>query len=208
MEDRPELEKIVKTLVSATDPKQVKSLYKQWADTYDEDLNSYGYVAPGIGVGKLAELLENKQALIHDAGCGTGQVGALLAQLGYTNIHGSDFSAQMLEKAALLGCYQQLCSVDFGAPVKLDTNSYDAVISIGVYTKRFKQYFIDEMIRIVRPGGYFVFSCRELYFDEVMELSTSLIKNKTIVSMVVDFDDYMVGQGASAYYIVLKKTAV
>jgi len=168
MKKNPQLEKIVNTLVGATDPEQVKGLYKQWADTYDEDLDSYGYVAPKLGVAMLSDLLTNKDALIHDAGCGTGQVGALLSELGFTA-------------------------------------KYNAVISIGVYTKRFRQHFIQEMLRITKPGGYFVFSCRELYFDEVMEAVRALMKNRNCSKLVLNVDDYMTGQGASAYYVALQK---
>jgi len=202
----PDLENIVNTLVSASDPEEVKDLYAQWAKTYDKDLDDFGYVAPGIGVKLLSSVLKNKQALIHDAGCGTGQVGALLNDLGYTNIHGSDFSTEMLEKASMTGFYDQLQNVDFGKAVEFSSNTYNAVISLGVYTKRFKQHFIKEMLRITQPGGFFIFSCRELYYDEVMDTVVELFKEKIISNLSIDLDYYMTGQGASAYYFVLKKS--
>jgi len=203
----PQLETIVNTLVSASDPEEVKGLYAQWAQSYDDDLDAYGYVAPKLGVRMLTGLVVDKNALIHDAGCGTGQVGALLNDLGYSALHGSDFSSDMLEQAKTLGCYEKLESIDFGKTIELDSDTYAAVISIGVYTKRFKQHFIDEMLRIVQPGGYFVFTCRELYYDEVMETVTRLLKELKIASLVVEYDDYLTGQGASAYYVALKKSA-
>ena len=207
MSTNPDLENIVNTLVSASDPAQVKSLYAQWTNTYDKDLAGFGYVAPGIGVKLLNALLDNQQALIHDAGCGTGQVGALLSDLGYTKIHGSDFSSEMLDKADRLGCYGQLDNIDFGKPIDIQNDVYDAVISIGVYTKRFKQHFIAEMLRITRPGGYFIFSCRELYYDEVMDVVVDFLKRKSVSRLEIELDDYMTGQEASAYYVVLKKTS-
>lgn len=205
MSTNPDLENIVNTLVSASDPAQVKGLYAKWANSYDKDLADFGYVAPGIGVKLLSAMVGNKQALIHDAGCGTGQVGALLSDLGFTKIHGSDFSAEMLDKADTLGCYGQLDNIDFGKPIDIKNDVYDAVISIGVYTKRFKQHFISEMLRITRPGGYFIFSCRELYYDEVMEVVADFLKHKSVSKMSIELDDYMTGQEASAYYVVLRK---
>jgi len=205
MDKHQKLNEIVERLVSATDPEEVKRTYKAWADTYDGDLDSFGYVAPGIGVRLLSQRLSNKNALIHDAGCGTGLVGTLLNQLGYQQLHGSDFSSSMLEKASLTRCYTNLQSLDFGGPLDIASDTYDAVISIGVYTKRFDQHFISEMIRLLRPAGYFVFSCREQYFDEVMETVSSLLQNKSIKRMILEHDDYMTGQDASAYYICLEK---
>ena len=205
MKKTPEVESIVNTLVSATDPEKVKGLYAQWAQSYDDDLDSFGYVAPGIGVKMLSGLIENKHALIHDAGYGTGQVGALLRDTGYATIHGSDFSIDMLDKARALNCYEQLQTIDFGEPIEISNDQYDAVISIGVYTKRFKQHFINEMLRIVKPGGYFIFSCRELYYDEVMSSATLLLKDNTISNLIIDFDDYMTGEDASAYYVAMRK---
>lgn len=206
MDQKQKLNTIVNQLVSATDPDEVKRAYKNWADTYDNDLDSFGYVAPRIGVKMLAQRLTDKNALIHDAGCGTGLVGTLLFQLGYNQLHGSDFSDSMLEKASLTGRYSKLYTLDFSEAIAISDNAYDAVISIGVYTKRFNEHFISEMIRIVRPAGHFVFSCRELYFEEVMNAVSLLIKNRTIAKVCIEHDQYMTGQDASAYYIDIEKS--
>jgi len=205
MDQKQKLNEIVNRLVNATDPEEVKRSYKEWASTYDNDLNSFGYVAPHVGVKLLSKRLGDTSALILDAGCGTGLVGVLLSQLGYKQLHGSDFSTDMLEKASLTGCYTDLQIQDFSAPIATTSNSYDAVVSIGVYTKRFDQHFISEMIRVTRPAGHFVFSCREMYFGEVMGTVSSLLESKLVSKVAVQHDDYMTGQDASAYYIDIKK---
>lgn len=206
MDRHQQLNSIVNRLVSSSDADDVKQVYKDWADTYNADLDSFGYVAPRIGVEILHQKILDKQCLIHDAGCGTGLVGVLLNHLKFNNIHGSDFSADMLDKAALTGHYSKLLSLDFSEPLELPTNHYGAIISIGVYSNRFNDYFLNEMVRTLQPSGHLVFSCREHYFDEVMESVSSLLKSSTIVSSAVHFDDYMTGQDASAYYFDLVKT--
>lgn len=205
MDQKQKINEIVNRLVNATDPEEVKSSYKEWANTYDNDLNSFGYVAPHVGVKLLSQHLNDASALILDAGCGTGLVGTLLNQRGYNQLHGSDFSKSMLEKASLTGYYSDLQIQDFSAPIATTSNTYDAVISIGVYTKRFDQHFISEMIRVTRPTGHFVFSCRETYFAEVMESISLLLKSNVVTKVAVEYDDYMTGQGASAYYIDIEK---
>jgi len=206
MQDNNPLNAIVNRLVHSTDPDEVKSVYKEWAATYDSDLDGFGYIAPRIGVGLLAEHLSNKQSLIHDAGCGTGLVGALLHQHGYKRLHGSDFSTDMLQKAESTGCYGSLQNLDFSEPLDIDSGVYDAVISIGVYTKRFNIHFLPEMLRTLKPSGCMVFSCRELYFDEVMASVSAMFKAGVIVSVSIRLDDYMTGQDASAYYVHLVKS--
>ena len=56
-----------------------------------------------------------KDASILDAGCGTGQAGALLAAAGYTNVDGADLSPEMREVAARLGVYRNLYRLDMTA---------------------------------------------------------------------------------------------
>ncbi len=206
MQKPEKLEDIVNHLVSATDPDEVRQLYQQWSDSYDDDLDSFGYVAPEIGAGLFAETVKDKAAKIHDAGCGTGLVGALLKRLGYSNIHGSDFSAGMLDRAQLTNCYKTLELADFSQPLSIADNTFDAVISIGVYTKRFKQIFLTEVLRTLKPAGSVVFTCRELYFDEVADTVKQMHADKIICKSSVQFNDYMTGQNASAFYVVLEKS--
>lgn len=211
MSNKERINETVNKLVNATDAEEVKLAYKHWANDYNFDLHTFGYVAPQIGVNLFVQKLitqknADKQSLIHDAGCGTGLVGELLGQLGYTNIHGSDFSEEMLEKAKDTSRYSQLMSLDFAAALPLPDNGYDAAISIGVYTKRFKQHLISEMIRIIRPSGYFVFSCREQYYEEVVVLIAQLLKDKSISNASIQHDEYMSEQNASAFYFALQKS--
>jgi len=43
------LNTLVNTLVSAENPAEVKVAYATWAESYNNDLNNFGYVAPSIG---------------------------------------------------------------------------------------------------------------------------------------------------------------
>lgn len=205
MTDNDQLDTLVNRLVHASDPEEVKGLYRQWATTYDTDLDSFGYVAPRIGASLFSQSVPAKTAKIHDAGCGTGLVGTLLSSLGYRNIDGSDFSPDMLEQARATDCYKQLQQCDYTQAIDLPDNTYDGVISIGVYTKRFKQHFLSEILRTIKPGGCFLFSCRPLYYEEVAGRVTQLHVDGMIEQSSIKSDDYMVGQKAKAFYISLHK---
>ena len=200
-----ELNDLINRLVKTEDPEEVRQLYRQWSETYDRDLEDFGYVAPKIGTAILQQLVTDHGSLIHDAGCGTGQVGQLLSSSGYSNIHGSDFSEDMLGVAKSRDCYCSLVQADYSQPLQFKSESVNGIISIGVYRKSFKDVFISEMLRILKPGGCMVFSCRPVYFEEVSDSVKALHVDLRLSKSSVVFDDYMLGQKASAYYFSLHK---
>ena len=201
-----QLDELIMRLVNADDQQEVREIYRQWSASYDSDLDGHGYVAPNVGVSLFEQLVENRNVNILDAGCGTGQVGRLLHQRGYRNIAGSDFSEDMLKVAGAADCYQSLTVADYTKPVEVKDNTYDAIISIGVYSKRFKQIFLNEMLRILKAGGTILFSCRPVYYDEVADTVKAMHAEQLIVQSSVVYDDYMTGQQARAYYVSLQKT--
>lgn len=203
--EKTKLEGLITRLVNTDDQQEVRQLYRQWSASYDSDLDNYGYVAPEVGVTLFEQLVDNPNALIHDAGCGTGQVGQLLQQRGYGNVVGSDFSDDMLGVARKSDCYQALTVADYTKPLNVPDNTYDAIISIGVYTKRFKQLFLKEMLRTLKPDGTILFSCRPLYYEEVADTVKSMHADLLIAKSSVVYDHYMTGQKAYAYYVSLQK---
>ena len=125
----------------ATD--QLMDFYASWAENYDTDLiDAYGYMAPTDAVAGMMTLGLPSDAYILDAGCGTGQAGALLAAAGFTHIDGADLSPEMRDVAARLGVYKNLYHLDMTAdyaPQIADVRrgndgTYDAVICAVSYT--------------------------------------------------------------------------
>ena len=114
-------------------------------------------------------------AKILDAGAGTGLVGLELQRLGYTDICAMDISPGMLAQARAKGCYNDFRRMTLGQPLAFDTNAYDAVISVGVFTPgHAPPNSFDELARVARPGGHIIFSLRpdtrlELGFREQQE---------------------------------------
>ncbi len=86
-------------VLNATSKDELATVYGEWAEQYDTDLvDEMGYVAPVIASQLLQEYVDDLNARILDAGCGTGLVGEDLHQKGYHNLEGFDYSVQMLEK--------------------------------------------------------------------------------------------------------------
>lgn len=201
------LDSLINRLIASTDSAETQTIYAEWAATYDGDLDGFGYVAPQLGTTMFAELMPNKDALIYDAGCGTGRVGQKLAGLGFTRIHGVDFSPNMLAKAGSLNVYEKLLTADFCTPLATETNSYDGLISIGVYSSRFKTNFLAEMVRILKPGGPMLFSCRPHYFEGDVKIQLDkMTAGQLITDLAIAKKPYMQAQGAHAHYISFRKS--
>ncbi len=197
---------IIGRLLKTNDAEETKQIYKDWSESYNEDLAGFGYVAPQTCVTLLDETLSNRDGLILDAGCGTGLCGQLLAERGYTRIHGADFSPDMLAKAQATSHYQQLTEADFYQPLSIESALYDGAICCGVYKSIFKEHFFTELIRITKPGGVICLSCRFNYFDSDLLLQAQAQEETGAITIEkITKQPYMTGQDADAAYIVFRK---
>ena len=140
---------------------QLEERYDEWAKDYDEDLESdFGYVIPRVAA-ETFERFVPKDARILDAGAGTGLVGVELSRLGYSNIEAMDLSRGMLEEARGKGVYSGFHQMVMGEPLGFDSDTYDAAIGVGVLTLgHAPAHSLDELARVVRPGGFVVFTLR------------------------------------------------
>ena len=155
-------------VLNATSKEELAAVYGEWAEHYDKDLiDEMGYVAPAIASQLLQGHVSDLSARILDAGCGTGLVGADLHQMGYRNLEGFDYSAQMLERAKDKKVYTRLHQGDLTGRLDLVDNSYDAIISVGTFTcGHVGPEAFDELIRITKPGGHLCFTVRDQAWEK------------------------------------------
>ena len=162
-----ERRKRVQWIYSSRDNKELSDRYDDWAQDYDADLDEeFGWIGPQRAVDFFVRYV-SKDAKILDAGAGTGLVGKLLADQGYGDMVAMDLSPGMLEEARKKNVYREFHQMVMGEPLDYATDSFDAVISIGVLTVgHAPASSFDELIRITRPGGHIVFSLRpDVYHD-------------------------------------------
>ncbi|MEM7344350.1 MAG: class I SAM-dependent methyltransferase [Chloroflexota bacterium] len=148
-------------------PNTLKQFYAKWADDYDTDVAHEHYAAPQIMVDMLQALNNETTLNIIDAGCGTGLVGDLLYQQGYRQIDGFDLSPDMVQIAETRGVYNQLRgNIDLTQPLaNYDENSYDVAFCCGVFTLgHVSPTALNQLIYLVRPGGYILVSTRVSYY--------------------------------------------
>ena len=79
--------------------KEVMDYYDEWGenDKYNKDMVDWNYTGPKETVNTFLKYEKNKDALIFDAGCGTGLVGLEFKKIGFKKIHGADISQKLLK---------------------------------------------------------------------------------------------------------------
>jgi SAM-dependent methyltransferase len=153
------VESRLSTVYHAPSRAALAQTYDDWAATYDADMQAIGYVHPAIITGLVARHVPNLNASILDAGVGTGTIGQLLNIMGYTNLIGIDMSDGMLAKAASRKVYADLRNQVLGEPLSFATASIDCIVSTGTFTTgHAPAAAFDELVRITKPGGIFIFT--------------------------------------------------
>ncbi len=123
-------------------------------------MNDFGWVGPQNAAEVFARYVP-KAARVLDAGAGTGLVGQLLEQLGYTNLEAMDLSQGMLDEARKKGVYSPFHRMALGERLDFPSDAFDAVICVGVLTLgHAPANCLYELVRVTRPGGHVVFTMR------------------------------------------------
>ena len=145
----------------------LQALYDEWAGNYDQQLWASGNPYIAIAAGFTGRLVQDFDARILDAGCGTGNMAQILTQMGYRNIDGLDPSAGMLEVARNKQLYRQLHQLYLAQHIDLPAASYDAVVAAGVLTHgHAPPEALDGILGVTRDGGVILFSLSQIAFDE------------------------------------------
>lgn len=161
-------ERIWKRAYEAKSRSQLRDLYRDWATTYDEDHEAIGF----FGHVRAAEIVEKfvpfkDVSPVLDAGAGTGAAGVELAKRGFGHLTAVDLSDAMLEQAAAKGVYQHVVQADLGFPLDAFPNShFAAAVLVGVFSfGQAPAHTLDEITRVVKPGGVVVFTMRTDFFE-------------------------------------------
>ena len=157
----------VQWVYAAKNNQELQTRYDQWAHEYDKDLaEQFEWLGPRTAVALFAKHVP-ADAKVLDAGAGTGLVGEQLVASGFRNLHGIDLSPRMLEVARRKGIYRDLQQMTLGERLAFATDTFDAVISVGVFTMgHAPAHAFDELARITKPGGSIVFSLRPELYDQ------------------------------------------
>ncbi len=136
--------------------------YDGWADTYDADIVRVGYMTPSVLTGLISRHVAPDAGAILDAGAGTGMIGAILSVLGYRTLVGIDMSDGMLARARARGVYADLRNRVLGEALDFADASFAGCVISGVFNAgHAPASALDELVRVVRPGGVLAFNVGE-----------------------------------------------
>lgn len=139
--------------------RDTRSLYDDWAETYDTELSENGYVTPERVAKALAAHMADRAQPVLDFGCGTGLSGLALKMQGFEVIDGVDVSGDMLREAGEKKVYRQLEQIAPGAPLAHVPGSYAAITCIGVIGAGAAPLeAFDIVMAGLAPGGLLVLS--------------------------------------------------
>ena len=149
------------------DRRTLDELYNEWALEYDQQLWASGNPFIAIQAGFVGRFVNDFDAVILDAGCGTGNMTQILFQMGYNAIEGLDPSAGMLEVARQKHVYRKLHQLCLGSSVELPGESFDAIVASGVLTHgHAPPEALDGMLGLAKTGAPLIFSLSKIAHDE------------------------------------------
>lgn len=148
--------------IGSKDSAAAASYYDEWAATYDATLKEWDYQAPDDAAATLGEYLKVGDEIL-DVGCGTGMFAKALSRKLDCRVDGIDISLASLEIAEQQRIYHHLHHHDLQAtPLPLSNNAFDAAACVGIMTYIAKASdLLADLCRIVRPGGYILFTQRD-----------------------------------------------
>ena len=188
--------------------KDPKDLYREWADTYDNELAQNEYITPIRTAKALATFASNRSTPILDFGCGTGLSAEALISCGFSSIDGIDISSEMVEIARGKNIYRNLeCfNPDKGIPVK--QNEYSIITAIGVISVGAAPITIfDQVFDLLPPNGLFAFSFNEhsLVVPEYSLKVEQTVKEKKAEQLFCELGPHILKRDLKSMVYVIKK---
>ena len=141
------------------DDAYLKQLFDRFSNSFDEQLSALGYRAPELLASALTgQLPAQSNAVILDAGCGTGLCGPLLRSVARKLI-GVDLSEGMVSKARERQVYDELVVAELVAFMQSRPAEFNAVISADtlVYFGALEQMCAAAHACLL-PGGLLAFT--------------------------------------------------
>jgi len=182
---------------------EVMKYYDEWGikNKYDQDMVDWDYTGPKETVEVFKKYAKDKNIKIYDAGCGTGLVGVELKKFGYNYLDGADLSQKLLDLVPK-ALYQNLSKVDLNKKIKIQDNTYDAVMCVGTFTfGHVKPPALDEFIRITKNKGLICFTINEGIYEKYgFDKKIEELKNKKILNVKEFFkSNYIASKDVNAW---------
>ncbi|WP_305968774.1 MULTISPECIES: class I SAM-dependent methyltransferase [unclassified Mameliella] len=161
MQNNPDLE----AAFALQTPDENRRLYAEWAATYDDEFAmDMDYMLP-LHVAE-AYAAAGGQGPVLDLGAGTGLLGAGLKSSGVGPVDATDLSQEMLDVAGAKGLYAHLFTGNLMDRLPVEDGAYAGAVSSGTFTHgHVGPEALDEVLRVVRPGGVVALSINAEHWE-------------------------------------------
>ena len=156
--------------VPSTQPRQLITHMFDGATASQFDLTmvrGMQYKLPEKVAQMLVDLHPDRQFNLLDLGCGTGLLGVYLRRI-QGHIIGVDLSTEMIRQAARHNVYSRFHTVNLiDALRETPADTYEAITCLDtlIYVGDL-QAVVPNALRVLKPGGHFIFSCEPAEDDE------------------------------------------
>jgi len=163
---------------SFEDLNEVISKYDNWVSDYDQQHHQNGWKKLLNHVAYTLSSYLTTDDKILDIGCGTGLLGKELSSYNFKNLDGIDISEKSLQFAKTFNIYNGLFKTELGKKLNFADNSFDALVSCGVFTRQqVPLNSFEELIRILKLEGLFLVALRvednDYYYNKLKEYYTA-----------------------------------
>jgi len=191
---------------------ETRKFYADWAETYDADLTEDNdYVQPRRSAEMLSRFVPDRGTAILDVGCGTGLVGAVLAETGYRTIDGCDLTPGMLEKARERGIYRRLFEADLNRPpIEVRDGAYGAAVAVGVFSfSLIHPDALDEILRLLAAGAPLIIGVNADFYAEgtLARKLDALVSAGRIERLADEHGDHINSAGMTGWAIAVRNAA-
>lgn len=193
-----------KPLWQPRSPEETRALYRDWARTYDADVQGAGYATPGRLAQALAEVAPDLTAPLLDFGCGTGLSGRALAAQGFTTIDGTDITPEMLDHAQASGAYRALWP---SAPGDAPPGGYATIAAIGVVSLGAAPAdTLHLLLDALPPNGLLGFSFNDATLADASYMD-ALAKAQDAAALIHEaYGDHLPGKNMKSSIYILRKS--
>ena len=168
-------------------------VYNQWADTYDEYVESIGYNGPKNFAKILKNTAKKDKIRVLDFGCGTGLLGNEIKNLFRNEVEliGIDISDNMISKAEEKGCYNKIFNANLDElcveEIIEKFGYFDYIVSCGVFVEGHVGFHIFEKLLQICKEAIF-FTVRESFMRDDIKNFDRYVRNRgTYVEQDIEY---------------------
>lgn len=205
----PDKQEFLDRAYEAATSDETLALYKDWAQSYDDEVEANGYSTPPRCAKALAQFAPDLTQPVLDFGCGTGISGLALRDAGFSFVDGCDLSVEMLEVAKAKEAYRFVWQSTLDNPFPFEPGTYSHFSAMGVIASNHAPpETIDAILAVLPTDGLFVFSLNDHTLEDP-QFEARIAENLDCGAARLLFKEHgdhlpKIGMGSNVY--VMQKT--